>query len=131
MADLVLDSHRRRTPLDHPDQSVTADKIAPQEHITFELLTEDPPLVPGRWWIRADTKELRYTIDGVKVHVIPLPFFPWSIDKYMLIQLIPLISDSHFATTLPTTLPTITGDSHSATSLSTTLPTITVEYVLS
>jgi len=133
MGDLVLDAHKNKTPLDHPDQSVTSDKIAPQEHITFELLTSDPPLTPGRWWIRIDTKELRYTLDGVKIHVIPLPFSPFSIDKHFTMAIINLLSDSHLATSLTLAISSLslTLSSHTPESVSLPMPTIGIEYSFS
>jgi len=72
--DLVLDYHRLRTPIDHPDGSVTAAKLATLDYVTLKGLTADPPLAPGRIWFRSDLGQLRYTPDGTTVYVIdPAP----------------------------------------------------------
>jgi len=74
MPDLVLDYHRLKTPIDHPDGSVTYEKLANLNYVTLQPLTSDPPLAPGRIWFRSDLGQLRYTPDGTTVYVIdPAP----------------------------------------------------------
>jgi len=79
-----LDVHRTAIPIDHPDLSVTTEKIANEavtttklatlDHITLSGLTSDPPLTAGRIWFRSDVRQLRYTPDGSTVYVIdPAP----------------------------------------------------------
>jgi len=94
MPDLVLDYHRLKTPIDHPDGSVTtakiadsavttakvadsaitATKLASLDYITLKGLTADPALAAGRIWFRSDLGQLRYTPDGSTIYVIdPAP----------------------------------------------------------
>jgi hypothetical protein len=62
----VLDYHRLKTPIDHPDASVvtakiadgavTAAKLATLDYVTLRGLTADPPLAAGRLWFRCFPK---------------------------------------------------------------------------
>ncbi len=81
MPDLVLDYHRLRTPIDHPDASVVTAKIADGaiataklaalDYATFSGLTADPALAAGRVWFRSDLGLLSYSPDGTTVRRIP------------------------------------------------------------
>jgi len=64
MPDIVLDYHRLKTPIDHPDGSVTTAKLASLDYITLKGLTADPALAAGRIWFRSDLKKLRFSPDG-------------------------------------------------------------------
>jgi hypothetical protein len=74
MPDIVLDYHRLKTPIDHPDKSITSTKLN-LDYIPLNSLTADPsPLQKGQIWFRSDLNQLRYTPDGSTVYVIdPAP----------------------------------------------------------
>jgi hypothetical protein len=74
MPDLVLDYHRLKTPIDHPDKSITAAKLN-LDYVVLNPLSADPsPLQKGMIWFRDDLGQLRYTPDGTTVYVIdPAP----------------------------------------------------------
>jgi hypothetical protein len=74
MPDIVLDYHRLKTPIDHPDKSVTATKLN-LDYIILNPVTADPsPLQKGMIWFRGDLGQLRYTPDGSTIYVIdPAP----------------------------------------------------------
>jgi hypothetical protein len=65
--DIPLDYHRLRTPIDHPDSSVTTEKLASLDYITLKSLTANPTLVAGRLWYRGDLNRIMYSPDGVNV----------------------------------------------------------------
>jgi len=79
--DLVLDYHRLKVPIDHPDASVVAAKIADGavttaklatlDYATFSSLTADPALAAGRLFFRRDLGLLSYSPDGSTVRRIP------------------------------------------------------------
>jgi len=74
MPDLVLDYHRLKVPIDHPDASITPSKLQ-LNYLVLNPVTSDPsPLTSGMIWFRGDLKQLRYTPDGSTVYVIdPAP----------------------------------------------------------
>lgn len=76
------DVHRTSIPIDHPDGSITAKKLADLDYVPFASLTADPsPLKEGMMWFRSDTGELRWTPDGSTIYVIdpaPVVAKSWS-----------------------------------------------------
>jgi hypothetical protein len=74
MPDIVLDYHRLKTPIDHPDKSVTVAKLN-LDYVVLNSLSDDPsPLQEGMIWFRGDLGQLRYTPDGSTIYVIdPAP----------------------------------------------------------
>jgi hypothetical protein len=74
MPDIVLDYHRLKRHIDHPDKSVTPAKLN-LDYIILNPLTADPsPLQKGMIWFRGDLGQLRYTPDGSTIYVIdPAP----------------------------------------------------------
>jgi hypothetical protein len=74
MPDIVLDYHRYKTPIDHPDGSVTPPKLN-LDYIVLNALSADPsPLQKGMIWFRGDLGQIRWSPDGSTVYVIdPAP----------------------------------------------------------
>ena len=70
MPDLVLDYHRLKKPIDHPDASVTASKLDILDYVVLKGLTADPPLRAGILWFRSDLKQLRWSPDGTSVYIV-------------------------------------------------------------
>jgi hypothetical protein len=64
MPDIVLDYHRLKTPIDHPNASVTTPKLATLDYITLGGLTVDPALAPGRVWFRSDLARISFSPNG-------------------------------------------------------------------
>ncbi|MEM4846158.1 MAG: hypothetical protein QW794_00180 [Thermosphaera sp.] len=49
-----------------PDLSV----VSSVHSIFFSMLSEDPPLKPGKVWFRSDLRQLRWTPDGSTVYIL-------------------------------------------------------------
>jgi hypothetical protein len=64
LPEFVLDYHRLRVPIDHPDGSVTVAKLDLLDFIPFKPLTSNPILATGRLWFRSDLGRLLFTPDG-------------------------------------------------------------------
>jgi hypothetical protein len=62
--ELILDMHRLRVPIDHPDGSITVAKLDLLDFIPFKPLTSNPTLAIGRLWFRSDLGRLLFTPDG-------------------------------------------------------------------
>jgi hypothetical protein len=64
LPEFVLDYHRLRVPIDHPDGSITVAKLDLLDFIPFKPLTSNPTLATGRLWFRSDLGRLLFTPDG-------------------------------------------------------------------
>jgi hypothetical protein len=64
MPEFILDMHRFRVPIDHPDGSVTVAKLDLLDFVPLRALTANPPLATGRLWFRSDIGKLLFSPDG-------------------------------------------------------------------